>query len=277
VSRGARQAWYAVEAIHDVVYFAPRAREAYEAVGITGWWRGYFASRAAALGTPSASLVSALFHGFAPDFVARHMSGMWTDCRPDEVLPARLELARERLEPIVGDRDVSGLVESLEAVVAGADLAGRPLAAAHAAVVPATDVSQRMWQLVTALREYRGDCHVAVLTVHGLGGAAANVLAEAAGLTDGRQQTVRGWGDDAWRDAHALLARRGWLDADGAITEVGRAARTAIEDETDEVTAAGVDETAMTTWSELLLELAVGVRESGMVPYPNPTAAPAAG
>ena len=76
-------------------------------------------------------------------------------------------------------------------------------------------------KLVTVLREYRGDCHVAVLTARGLGGAAANVLAEACGLTDGRQQAVRGWSDAAWHDARALLEQRGWVGEEGATDTVG--------------------------------------------------------
>ena len=273
----ARNAWYAVEAIHDVVYFAPGAADAYASIGITGWWRGYFASRAAALGTPGARVVSALFHGFSLDFVGRAVPVVWERSSPEAILEARLGVARERLASLMDGIEPAPVVAALEELVAGADYAGRTLAAAHADVSPASDAVGRLWQLATALREYRGDCHVAVLTAHGLGGAAANVLAEACGLTDGRQQTVRGWSDEAWRGAHTLLAGRGWLDGEGVITEAGRLARTAIEDETDAVLAAGIDDRALAEVAEPLLTLAARARETGMVPYPNPTATPPAG
>jgi hypothetical protein len=269
----AREAWYAVEAVHDVVYFAPGASDAYAAVGITGWWKGYFASRAAALGTPDARLVTALFHGFSPDFVRRSVPQVWEVCRPGEVLAARLDLARRCLAPLAGDLALGEPTAALEPVVARADYAGRPLAAAHADVAGAEDPLGRLWQLVTTLREYRGDCHVAVLTAHGLGGAAANVLAEACGLTDGRQQGVRGWSDADWQRARADLAARGWLD-DTAVTDTGREMRERIEDETDVAVAAGVDEDALLGASGPLVALAGRIRDSGVVPYPNPTAAP---
>jgi len=37
------------ETLHAVFYFAPEATAAYESVGLRGYWRGYFASRCAAL------------------------------------------------------------------------------------------------------------------------------------------------------------------------------------------------------------------------------------
>jgi len=41
------------------------------AIGLRGFWRGYFASRSAALGSASAEFVTALFFGFAPGMVRR--------------------------------------------------------------------------------------------------------------------------------------------------------------------------------------------------------------
>ena len=46
----ARRMWQLFEPVHAVVYFAPQARAAFEAVGLRGFWRGYFAMRAAPLG-----------------------------------------------------------------------------------------------------------------------------------------------------------------------------------------------------------------------------------
>jgi hypothetical protein len=42
--------WTLFEPIHAVTYFTPEARSAYEQAGLRGFWRGYFAGRAAPLG-----------------------------------------------------------------------------------------------------------------------------------------------------------------------------------------------------------------------------------
>ena len=56
-----RTFWQAIEVIHDVVYFAPDTKQRYKAVGLKGYWMGYFASRWAALGTPAPGVVVELF------------------------------------------------------------------------------------------------------------------------------------------------------------------------------------------------------------------------
>jgi helix-turn-helix protein len=66
-----RELWRVLETVHAVVYFVPEAKAAYGALGLRGYWMGYFASRSAALGTPSPRLVTALFYGFAPLMVER--------------------------------------------------------------------------------------------------------------------------------------------------------------------------------------------------------------
>jgi helix-turn-helix protein len=39
--------WTLFEPVHAVTYFAPEARSAFEQAGLRGFWRGYFAGRAA--------------------------------------------------------------------------------------------------------------------------------------------------------------------------------------------------------------------------------------
>jgi hypothetical protein len=125
---------------------------------------GYFASRSAALGTPGPRLVTALFYGFAPRMVERALPRAWELADPARVLDVRLGLARSALAGRAGD--VQGLADAadrLEAALAGLDVAGRPLAAAHLDVpVPGKPLS-RVWHAATVLREYRGDGHVAAL------------------------------------------------------------------------------------------------------------------
>lgn len=266
--------WRSVEAVHDVVYFAPDTKQSYESLGLKGYWMGYMASRSAAVGTPAPELVVALFHGFAPRMVARALPDAWSMASRDEVLRTRYDLARGALAPALAGVDTGRLANELSAITRGIDFAGKPLAAAHHSLPEPADDTGRLWHAATVLREYRGDCHIAVLTSAGLDGAAANALAVAAGLAGEQQRGLRGWSEDEWSAAIGRLATRGWVDADGTITETGRSARQQIEDATDRVCIAGIDREAtgrMITVEESLLALARAVDASGAVPYPNPT------
>jgi hypothetical protein len=74
--------WTLFEPVHAVTYFAPEARSAFEEAGLRGFWRGYFAGRAAPLGPAGAAVVGASFFNFAPAMVARGWIG------PDGTLTA---------------------------------------------------------------------------------------------------------------------------------------------------------------------------------------------
>ncbi len=272
-----RAFWRSIEAIHDVVYFAPDAKERYEALGLKGYWMGYVASRSAAVGTPSPTTVTALFHGFAPAIIGRALPDAWQRASRDDVLAARLDLARDALTPALGDVDGDRVARELGLVIRGIDFAGKPLAAAHADLPVPADAVGRLWHAATAIREYRGDCHVAVLTAAGLDGVTANALAVAAGLVPAEQRTVRGWTEDQWSDAVGRLGTRGWVTASGSLTDTGRSARAQVEDTTDRVCAAGLDREATgraITIEATLVQIARSVQQHGAVPYPNPTGVP---
>ena len=49
---------------------SPEASEHYNAAGLRGGWMGYFASRPAAMGAVTPSVVTAVFHDFQPAMVA---------------------------------------------------------------------------------------------------------------------------------------------------------------------------------------------------------------
>ncbi len=74
----ARQMWTRYEPIHAVTYFTPEARAAFEAAGLRGYWRGYFAGRSAPLGAVGPSTVVATYFGFAPAMVARAIPDVWS-------------------------------------------------------------------------------------------------------------------------------------------------------------------------------------------------------
>ena len=270
--------WRSVEVLHDVVYFAPDSKQRYEELGLKGYWMGYFASRSAAMGTPSPELVIATFHGFAPAMVRRALPDAWSLASREDILTARLDLARDGLTPGIStaDADAGKVAKELEAIVAGLNFAGKPLAAAHAALDKPTDDIGLLWWAASVIREYRGDCHIAVLVSAGLHGPAANTLAVAAGLISGDQRKMRGWSEDEWAAGYANLASLGWIDAEGAITAAGRSARQQLEDATDRVCAAGMDKEAtgrMITVEASVRALARGVLKSGAIAFPNPTGA----
>ena len=80
----ARRMWTLFEPVHAVTYFAPEALEAYKAAGLRGFWRGYFAGRAAPLGAAGPEVVTASFYNFAPAFVARAIPSVWDLITPQE-------------------------------------------------------------------------------------------------------------------------------------------------------------------------------------------------
>ena len=97
--------WTLFEPIHAVAYFAPEARSAFERAGLRGFWRGYFAGRAAPLGAAGAAVVTASFFNFAPAFVARAIPGVWELITPEEALRARLAGATEALGRLLAGRE----------------------------------------------------------------------------------------------------------------------------------------------------------------------------
>lgn len=270
--------WRAVEAVHSPVYFGSDVPQRLTDLGLKGFWMGYFASRAAALGTPGPELVVATFHGFAPDRVARALPDAWALVSREAILDARLAGARDALSPAVADTDLTSVNGHLAEIVRRATLAGRPLAAAHAALPTPDDPVGHLWHLATVLREYHGDAHVAVLTASGIDGATANALAVAAGLVPTDQQEARGWSDQAWDDAYEQLHMRGWVDESRQITPDGASARARIEETTHRVANSGIGDREATaraiSATPTLVATARAIEALGVIPYPNPTAVP---
>ncbi len=195
-----------METLHAVVYFAPEPQERYRELGLRGYWRGYFASRAAALGTVGPEVVTALFAGFAPAMVARAIPSVWSIAPPDDVLDARRRGAAEALARLLGDEHRAGirLAAQLTAVcVDQLPLPGRPMAAAHVAVPRPEEVLSALWHDCTVLREYRGDGHIAAVTAAGLQWPEPHLLKGAA--VDARQEEHRGWDDASWLSARQRL------------------------------------------------------------------------
>lgn len=233
----ARALWCLYEPVHAITYFTPGAKSAFEAAGLRGFWRGYFAGRAAPLGAVGAAPVIASFFGFAPSMVSRAIPDAWTRAAPERALEARLTgsvaVLGALLDGVPGER-INEAADLLEQAADGADPGGRVLAAANAALPRPRDVTGRLWQAATTLREHRGDGHVAALVSAGLDGCEALALRAALDGTREAVQPYRGWTDEEWSAATGRLADRGWLDRSGGLTDEGRARHRAIEEATDE-------------------------------------------
>jgi hypothetical protein len=266
------------EAIHAVVYFTPGVSERFAALGLRGFWMGYVASRSAALGTPGPDLVTALFFGFARRRIARALPDAWSFATPEAVLATRFDIAGDVLRPCLGAQ-FSELGAVLHEVVVGGDFAGRPLAAAHAALPWPDDPVLAVWHGATVLREYRGDVHVAACVLAGLDGVTANLSHQGTGRLPSNQQDYRGWTDDEWSAGRARLATMGWLDpCDGSLTATGRAGRLELERATTRGSAPMLDRLGPDGLAALHTRLSAAARAvvaCGVVPYPNPTGVPA--
>ncbi|MBQ1049577.1 hypothetical protein KBX50_14020 [Micromonospora sp. C51] len=227
--------WTHYEPVHAVTYFHPRARAAYGAAGLRGYWRGYFAGRAAPLGPTGPAPVIAAFYNFAPHMVSRALPAVWQLASPDQALRARLTGAVQALAELTYELPERHLVEAaglLEAATDGLGTAGRVLGAANAALPRGEYPLARLWQAATTLREHRGDGHVAALVAADLDPVETLAWRVAVDMPPANL-LGRGWSEQDWSQARERLTGRGWLDSDGKPTERGRAAFQAIEDATD--------------------------------------------
>jgi hypothetical protein len=235
------------------------------------------------MGPVPAEVVMATFYNFHPRMVRRAIPDAWGFAPPERVLAARYEGAdaalRRLLGPWVDGADAAEAAALARQAMEGRDPSGRPLFAAHATLPWPDPPHLALWHGATLYREFRGDGHVACLTVDGIDGCEAHVLAAGAGQLPGSVlREYRGWSDEEWSAAIARLRGRGWVEADGSLTESGRAARDAREARTDDLAAAPWHHLGEERCARLLAVLDEPVRlviEAGGVPFPNPVGLPA--
>jgi hypothetical protein len=271
----ARALWTLFEPLHAVTYFAPEGRAAFEAAGLRGFWRGYFASRSAPLGTAPAAVTIALYSNFAPRMVERAIPSVWELASPAQALAARLEGSVAALSRLVDGQDVDDAAIVLQAVAVGAPTAGRALGAANAALPWPDEPLAVLWQAATVLRELRGDGHVLAQLAVGLDGLSAMVLRSGHDLDRQALQPNRGWTDEEWAASAATLTDRGLLGPDGRTTAAGLDALDRAETLTDELalepwTLAGPG--AADRFTELATRLAAAARTA--LPPVNPIGLP---
>ncbi len=274
----ARRIWEVGEPIHAIIYFHPAVRRFGEEAGSHGFWMGYIGMRAAPLGAASAATITSAFYNFAPRRIARSVPDVWAYSSPARLLDARLAAIDAVLRELWG-LDTTGVAVRRAAALAAraaaaAVTAGRPLAAANAALPLPAEPHLALWQALTTLREHRGDGHIAALVHAEVGPCEALVLAAATGRSPGEQLRIsRGWSEREWADAVHNLAARGWLTADGALTELGAQARAGIEDATDQLASTPYLALSAAELGDLyatLYGLAERVALGGGFTWPNP-------
>lgn len=292
----ARRMWALFEPVHVVSYFAPQSLEAFVQAGLRGFWRGYFAGRAAPVGLTGAAPIVASFFSFAPAIVGRAIPAIWDLITPRDALVVRQAGAVAALRSLLALPDgapVPGAIvaaaDRLAEVAADLDYAGRTLAAANAALPVPAEPLARLWHAATLLREHRGDGHIGALVAADLD--APEALALRAGVdraADGanshvtvgwrreQMQPARGWTDEQWDAAEARLASRGLLRPDGTATTAGVTLHRQIEHATDVAAArpwAALREGQADRLADLLVPVTTAC--AAVLPVPNPIGVPA--
>ena len=168
-----------VESIATIA-FSRGPTEAFLALGMRNYWDGYFAGRAAPLGTAPAAVVHAVFYNFADGEVARHIPWVWRKTTPEEAIAVRERSSaaalRRRIGKLPAAPDVVRVADLALRAAVSAPTEGRALYAGLRALDVPEDPVARLWHAATLLREHRGDGHNAVLVAHGIGGTEAHVL-----------------------------------------------------------------------------------------------------
>lgn len=271
----ARQMWKTLEPYHAITYFTPDTRQATDALGLKGGWMSYFACRAAPLGAVGPEFVAAVFYNFHPTMVGRALPDAWSFASPAQVLDARLAAVDNAVRRLLPDASFDRAAEVARQAASVAPIAGRPIAAANAALDWPDEPHLVLWQATTLLRESRGDGHVAALMSAGLTPCQALVTISAAGGPSKEVfQVSRRWSDEEWADAEDDLRSRGLL-ADTGLTDAGRQLRQDVEATTDALAEQGwraLGDELTTELHDLVRPFSAAFMSAGLIPADNPMA-----
>ena len=257
----ARRLYELIEPVALVTYMADEPTEAVMGLGLPTMWDAYFAGRAAPLGRDApASVVHALFYGFADGEVARHIPRVWELVTPEAASAARERGSVAALRRILGDlADGAAVARAADVLVDAATTArteGRGLFAAVRTLPIPTEPLARLWHGANLLREHRGDGHVAALLTEGVGGTEAHVLhALSEGMpaaSFGRVSHLPRVQLDAVVDG---MRARGVVGDDGWLTAAGRATKQRVESLTDRLAWPAFDALPPRRTDELLADL----------------------
>jgi len=256
--------------VHGFIYFSSQAAEQFSALGLAGNQR-YFAGRAAAMGPVDADAVIDSFYNFNPEVVRLGIPSAWVVALPADVQQARFRAAADVLSSAGSDVHsdaISQAIEIAHLMIDGVSDEAKPLAAGNRAVEIPDEPLVALWQLVTIVREWRGDAHVNALRAADVSGIEALILHAATGQVPvDVLKATRAWSDDAWDNAIAGLAARGLVQPDGTFTPQGEQYRKEIEAATNAEAQALVDavgDEQASTFCDLLRPIRDGLLASGV-------------
>lgn len=223
------------------------------------FFSGYVWGRAASLGDPTGAVVAATFAAFEPSMIGGVFDGGHAQVGRARLLADLDTAVGESLRAVLGSTDVTGAVAALRRAVDAADGTGKALFSGVRELGWPDDAHTALWRASLALREFRGDAHVAVYIAAGFDAVRMNLLTELwAGYGIGEYSASRAWSAERTAQAIASLQRDGLLDGE-AITEHGRQVRDGLEAATDRICQPLVDAigtdfdhvvTQLTLWGE---------------------------
>ncbi|MEO1059192.1 MAG: hypothetical protein AAFY28_19970 [Actinomycetota bacterium] len=242
----ARSLGSALEPVIGQVFFSPEAHANYIALGFDASpgaagevalpdGPAYFTSRGSLLGQVPGEVVASAFGVFSPTVVVPSVALGWSRTDAPTIRQARHDGAVDQLRRLLGvsPDGLARVVELLERAVEPLRVEGRPLFAGIRSVPLDADPMGALFQLGDALREFRGDAHIAAWTIAGYDATEIGLATELYwGLPMRSYARTRGWTDEEFDGAAARLQARGHIDGDG-FTETGRAARERVEADTD--------------------------------------------
>ena len=198
-----------LEPIAGQVYFSPECHANYQALGFAGS-RGeqdgvampdraaYFTSRGSVMGQVSGQVVTATFAVFNPAVVIPAVEQGWTLTDAATICDARDRGAIAQLERILGTSPtgIERANEILLRAFTSLRVEGRALFAGLKGLQMPTTPIGKLWRLADALREYRGDSHIAAWVSQGLDAVELCLLTDSfSGLPLRTYSATRGWRD----------------------------------------------------------------------------------
>ncbi len=227
----------AAEPLHSCAYYAEEVKRFTE-FGFSGWWHAYFAYRAAPMGAASARDVTVAFYNFAPRMVEKAVPNCWEVMSPSNVRQQQIQIMEQALHRIfegdAPDGKAAYAAEALRETLPGLETSDRPLFEAWRTEPWPEPVLLSLWHAATLLREYRFDGHNDALRQADISGLGCHLMMAADGRgTPTVIQAIRGWTPQEWQREAENLRSRGWINAEGLHTELGRSVRRDVELVTD--------------------------------------------
>jgi hypothetical protein len=264
----------AIEPVAGQVHFSPECHAEYVALGFgpsprmvgethMPEWSAYFTSRGSVMGQVQPTVIAAAFAVFSPAVVVPGVEAGWALTDAHTIRAARCRGAVAQLRRVLGPEPsgVRRVGELAERALEPLRLEGRPLFAGQRALPLPDEPLERVWRILDAVREYRGDSHTLTWVGAGLDPVEIGMLSDLYWRTPLRGHTAgRGWTDEEMDAAIERLRSRGLLRED-ELTPAGHELRDGIERATDAhmdpaITALGddLDElvTILTPWGDAL-------------------------